>query len=70
MERGAHRLINFIDTKAKCVDLKKFTCKGIVWQVFICLRPPIPPFTLCICVNCILIHRERGGGGRDEPKRR
>jgi hypothetical protein len=32
---GEHGLINFIDTKAKCRHLKKFTCKGTLRQVFI-----------------------------------
>ncbi len=30
-----HELINYIDNKAKCRHLKKFTCKGTVRQVFI-----------------------------------
>jgi hypothetical protein len=30
-----HGLINFIDTKIKCRHLKKLTCKGTLWQVFI-----------------------------------
>ncbi len=34
-ERLHHGLINFIDTKAKCRHLKKFTCKGTLRQVFI-----------------------------------
>ncbi len=33
-------LLNYIDTKAKCRHIKKFTCKGTLRQVFICLRPP------------------------------
>jgi hypothetical protein len=31
-----HELINYIDTKAKCRHLNKFTCKGTLRQVFIC----------------------------------
>ncbi len=31
----AHGLINYIDTKAKCLHLKEVTCKGILRQVFI-----------------------------------
>ncbi len=38
-----HGLINYTDTKAK-FHLKKFTCKGPLWQVFICLRPPSLPW--------------------------
>ncbi len=30
-----HGLINFIDTKAKCRNLKKLTCRGTLRQVFI-----------------------------------
>jgi len=29
------RQINYIDTKAKWCHLKKLTCKGALWQVFI-----------------------------------
>ncbi len=43
--RASHGLTNYIDTKAKCRHLKKFTCKGTLLQVFICLRP-LPPL-LC-----------------------
>ncbi len=32
-------LVNYVDTKAKCRHLKKFTCEGTLRQVFICLRP-------------------------------
>ncbi len=28
-----HLLFNYVDTIAKCRHLKKFTCKGNVWQV-------------------------------------
>ncbi len=40
-----HVLINYIDIKAKCRHLEKFTSKGTLRQVFICLRPP-PLFCL------------------------
>jgi hypothetical protein len=30
-----HGLINYIATEAKCRHLKKLTCKGTLWQVFI-----------------------------------
>jgi hypothetical protein len=30
-----HGLINYIDTKGKCLQPKKLTCKGTLWQVFI-----------------------------------
>ncbi len=35
-----HGPINYIDTKAKCRHLKNLPVKGILRQVFICLRPP------------------------------
>ncbi len=67
-----HGLINNIDIKAK-----KFTCKGTVQQVFICLRPPpprqphtSPPLTHCIRVYSILIHTGKGGRGESQPERR
>ncbi len=44
-----HGLINYIDTKAKCRRLKKFTRKGNLWQVFIRVRfyrPKIPSVML------------------------
>ncbi len=31
---------NYIDSKGKCLHLKKFICKGTLKQVFICPRPP------------------------------
>ncbi len=43
VEEHKHGLINYIDTKAKCRRLKKFTCKGTLRQVLICLIPPPPP---------------------------
>ncbi len=33
--RDTHGLINFVDPKAKCRHLKKFTCKATLRQVFI-----------------------------------
>ncbi len=35
-----HRLNNYIDAKATSSHLKKFTCKGTLRHVFICLGPP------------------------------
>jgi hypothetical protein len=34
------RKIRLIESSAKCRHLRKFTCKGTLRQVFICLRPP------------------------------
>ncbi len=44
---------------------KKFTCKGTLRQVLICLRPktPYPLLTHCIRVYSMLIHTGKGGGG-------
>ncbi len=44
-----HWLINYIDTKAKCRHLKKFTFRGTFRQVFICLRPP--PILIGFCLG-------------------
>ncbi len=52
------RKIRLIEGKAKC-HLKKLACKGILRQVFICLRPRTlypPPLTLYT-----YSHREGGG---------
>jgi hypothetical protein len=40
-ERSNVRKIRLIESNAKFRYLKKFTCKGTVRQVFICLRPPL-----------------------------
>ncbi len=64
-----HDLIHYIDTNAKCRYLKKFTYKGTLRQVFICLRPPpllwphTPPHTV-FAYTVYLFTRGRGGGGR------
>jgi hypothetical protein len=34
-----HRLNKYIDTKAECRQLTKFTCKGTLQQGIICLIP-------------------------------
>jgi hypothetical protein len=34
------RLINYIDTKAKCLHINKLAYKGTLRQLFICLMPP------------------------------
>ncbi len=50
------------ESNAKCRHLKKLTCKGILWQVFICLRPrtPFPPDTLFTCIQYTFFTKERG----------
>jgi hypothetical protein len=44
------RKIRLKEGNAKCRHLKKLTCKGTLWPVFICLRPRTPytlyPYTL------------------------
>jgi hypothetical protein len=45
-----HGLINYLDTKAKCRHLKKFTCTGTLQQVFIRVyRLEILVFTTALC---------------------
>jgi hypothetical protein len=54
---------------AKCRHLHKFTCKGTLRQVFICLRPrtPYPPPKYCsvyvYTVYLFIQGRGLGGGG-------
>ncbi len=67
-------LINYTDTKAKFRHLK-FTCKGTLRQVFICLRtPPLLWTPLHIVyvdtVKCILIHTGKGEGGEKRTNQR
>ncbi len=59
-------LWRLIEGNAKCRHLKKLTCEGILWQVFICLRPRTlyPPLTHCVRVYSILTHRGKGRGRR------
>jgi hypothetical protein len=71
------RKIRLIEGNAKCRYIKKLTCKGILRQVFICLRtrtpylPSPPPFTQCIRVNSTIIHTGNWGRGEYiEPERR
>jgi hypothetical protein len=68
------RLINYIDTDAKCRNLKNLTCKGTLRQVFICPRPstpyPLPPYIMYACIQYVYLFTHRGGGGRVEPERR
>ncbi len=67
----AHRLINYIDTKAKCRHLKKLTCKGdFAAGVYLC-EAPSPPMTTyplllqTVMYACILVYlfTQEGGGG-------
>jgi hypothetical protein len=51
-------LMNYKDTKAKCRHLTKFTYKGTLRQVLICLNPPL---TYRIH-TCTFSHREGGEG--------
>jgi hypothetical protein len=47
------RKIKLIEGNAKCRRLKKLTCLGTLWQVFICLwarTPYTSPLTHCIFV--------------------
>ncbi len=53
------RKIKLIEGSAKCHHLNKFTCKGTLRQVFICLWPKTPGTPYLVY---ILIHTERGWG--------
>jgi hypothetical protein len=71
-----HGISNYLDFKAKCLQVKKCTCKGTLRQVFICLRlPPLPllwphtsPLTHCIHLYCKVMHTEKGAGGRSNQR--
>jgi hypothetical protein len=60
-----HGLINYIDTKAKCRHLKRFTSKGVfLFEAQNAVPPPPPPPTHCIRVytdTVYLITQGRGG---------
>jgi hypothetical protein len=66
-----HGLINYIDTKTKCkcCHLKRFTRKGTLRQVFICLINSSPlPVTHCIRTGHVFIHTGKEGRGGERPK--
>ncbi len=48
------RKIRQIESNAKCRHPKKLTCKGTLWLVFICLRPP-PLLSFCLGGLAILL---------------
>ncbi len=65
IQGAIRRKIRLIESNAKCRHLKKLTNKGILRQMFICLRPRTPfphPITHCIQAYSILIHTGKGGG--------
>jgi len=51
----SHRLINYIDTKAKCRHLKKLTCKGTLRQLFmrVYYRLEIQSVMFGLCGSCL-----------------
>ncbi len=74
IDRVYRRKIRLIEGNAKCRYLKKFTCKGTLRQVFICLRPrtPYPPYTQYTCILYVQYtysHGEGGGGVRELNQR-
>jgi hypothetical protein len=64
-------LLRLIEGNAKCRHLKKLTCEGILWQVFICLRPrtPYPP-PLTHCVRVIQYTYSQRKGAREESNQK
>jgi hypothetical protein len=71
-----HGLSNYIDTKAKRRHLKKFTCKGTLRQVFLCLRHPpylwhhTGPRTVYVYTVYLFTQGRGERGGRVEPERK
>jgi hypothetical protein len=72
IEGQAHGIINYKDNKARCRYLKKFTCKGALWQVFYLSEAPFPPMTPCspsplhtVYVYTIYLFTQGRGGGRE-----
>jgi hypothetical protein len=65
VEGRRHKLFNYKDTKAKCRNLEKFSCKGTLRQVFIgMIPPPLPlPSPLHNVYVHVLIHTGKGEGG-------
>ncbi len=75
----SRRKIRLLEGNAEFRHLKKLTCKGILRQVFIRLRPktlyhPPPfPYTLYQCLQhtySVFTQGRGGRGGRVEPERR
>ncbi len=52
-------LMNYKDTKSKCLHLRKLTCKGTLRQMFICLRPP-PLLDFCLGWSSNFVGSESG----------
>ncbi len=65
--RLSHGLINFINSKAKCLHQRKLTWTWTLRQVFICLSYTPAPVTNCDVH--VLIKTGKGGGGRAQPER-
>jgi hypothetical protein len=68
---SSRRKIRLIECNAKCRDLRKFTCKGTLRQVFYLSKAPLPSYDPILLpplhtVNGIQYtnsHREGGRGG-------
>ncbi len=69
-EGPQRRKIRLIEGNEKCLHLKKLTCRGTLWQVFICLRPrtPYPPHTVNVYTVYLFTQEKGRGPGRVEPK--
>ncbi len=57
--RRYRRKIRLTESNAKCRYLKKFTCKGTLRLVFICLRPS-PPLCFCLGLSSYFVGSESG----------
>ncbi len=68
----SRRKIRLIESNTTYRHLQKFTCKGNLRQVFICLKPRSsypPSLTHCIRVYTT-VYYSHSEGGRVEPERR
>jgi hypothetical protein len=70
-EGRAHGIFNYIDTKAKCLHIKKFTSKRDFAAVVYLSEAPSPPMAPypslplhTVYVHTVLIHTGKGEEGR------
>ncbi len=72
-----HGLINFIDTEAKCRQLKKFTCKVLCGRCLSVWGPlpsnhsiPLPPYTFVVHVYTVYSFTQGMGGSGERAIQR